>query len=133
MPVSAYLSVSRHKVYYFRHPLPKAVSPTASAIRISLRTREPRQALYLAQRLRYVAIALTKNDCRITLDEFRNRLRAHFSRMLGDQKQSISGHRPYILAGALDRTPRNDNPSWKVQHNALMLSTNSITMLSRPG
>jgi site-specific recombinase XerD len=47
--------------------------------------------LAVAQRLRYVAVALTNygTEHRMTLDEFRDALRAHFSSMLESQKRSI--------------------------------------------
>ena len=48
----SYLTLSRHKVYYFRYPLPKD-NKKPSYIYLSLKTREPKEALILAKKLEY--------------------------------------------------------------------------------
>ncbi|MDA0782809.1 MAG: site-specific integrase [Rickettsiales bacterium] len=48
----SYLTLSRHKVYYFRYPLLNNKEQT-SYIYLSLRTREPKEALILAKKLEY--------------------------------------------------------------------------------
>lgn len=56
-----YLMRSRHQVYYFRWPLPRTQhNPKPDHIRLSLRTREPREALYLARTLEYHATQIVK-------------------------------------------------------------------------
>ncbi|WP_318010150.1 DUF6538 domain-containing protein [Roseovarius carneus] len=51
MKLSAYLSASRHGVYYFRWPLPRAEDHKRSTVRISLRTKCPDRAGDLARHL----------------------------------------------------------------------------------
>lgn len=56
-----YLMRSRHQVYYFRWPLPRTQhSPKPDHIRLSLRTREPKEALRLARTLEYHATQIIK-------------------------------------------------------------------------
>jgi hypothetical protein len=47
----AYLTISRHRVYYFRWPLPRELHPRGrqSTIKVSLRTRDPKQAIIRQQ------------------------------------------------------------------------------------
>lgn len=56
----SYLSLSRHHIYYFRWPLPQEVRQAGRSpyIRLSLRTREPKEALRLANMLAYHADCL---------------------------------------------------------------------------
>jgi hypothetical protein len=46
MHISSYLEQSRHGIFYFRLPLPRQLHPLGKAtqVRVSLRTRSPRQA-----------------------------------------------------------------------------------------
>lgn len=50
-----YLTLSRHNVFYFRWPLPKNLRQAGKTthLKFSLRTREPKQALRLANALEY--------------------------------------------------------------------------------
>jgi len=59
----SYLIKSRHSIYYFRYPLPKALQQrdAANRISISLNTRCPKQALQLAKALEYHALIITRN------------------------------------------------------------------------
>lgn len=61
MGVPTYLTVSRHGIYYLRWPLPQSLHPLgkASDIKVSLRTRDQREALRLSRYLAYVAETLT--------------------------------------------------------------------------
>ncbi|HUS52865.1 MAG TPA: DUF6538 domain-containing protein, partial [Thermohalobaculum sp.] len=61
MGVSTYLTLSRHHIYYLRWPLPASLHPRGKAydIKVSLRTRDQREALRLSRRLAYVAETLT--------------------------------------------------------------------------
>jgi hypothetical protein len=49
MGVPSYLSLSRHGVFYFRFPLPESFREAGRAtdIKVSLRTRDRREALHL--------------------------------------------------------------------------------------
>lgn len=104
MRLPLYLSVSRHGVYYFRYPLPKSLAGATSTVRLSLGTREPRQALRLSERLRYAAQELSRlmTDNGLSLDDFRRLLREHFGKMLEGQKQGIrdEGHLPDVVAAS---------------------------------
>jgi integrase len=56
----SYLTISRHRVYYFRWPLPRALHPLGKVtiLKVSLRTRDPKQAISLSRHLGYVAQVL---------------------------------------------------------------------------
>ena len=98
MRMPAYLSRSRHGIYYYRHPIPRSLHPkgVATAIRFSLGTRDRREALLIAHGLSYVAPQAGRNGAKKQMDyaEFRSILSAHFKRVLEAQKQSIreNGH-----------------------------------------
>jgi hypothetical protein len=53
MRLAAYLTASRHGIFYFRYPLPIANHPTQKRghVKVSLSTREPRLARHLARLL----------------------------------------------------------------------------------
>ncbi|WP_425320956.1 DUF6538 domain-containing protein [Acuticoccus sediminis] len=69
MKLDAYLSPSRHGIFYFRWPLPPARDRSGRAtVRLSLRTRCPKRASQLARHL-------SSFGCRIYLDN-----RAHLMR-----------------------------------------------------
>lgn len=53
----AYLMLSRHNIYYFRWPFPATANTAGKPqhLKMSLRTREPREALHLARVLEYHA------------------------------------------------------------------------------
>jgi len=61
MGVPTYLSLSRHGFFYLRWPLPLGLCEPgkASDIKVSLRTRERREALRLSRYLTYVADTLS--------------------------------------------------------------------------
>ncbi|WP_352766595.1 DUF6538 domain-containing protein [Mesorhizobium sp. M0684] len=52
-----YLALSRNQIFYFRWPIPRHTHPARkpSTIKVSLRTRDPREALRLARYLGYAA------------------------------------------------------------------------------
>ena len=98
MRIPAYLTVSRHGVYYFRYPIAVTLHPSASAttLKLSLRTRDTRQALDLSRRLSYVANLLCQHgaDSRMTYAEIRAMLKEHFSSMLALKKQAMADDGP---------------------------------------
>lgn len=88
-----YLQRSRHGVFYFRWTIPpckRAARPSGS-IRLSLRTREPRQALQLAMPLSYLARSITERGVERGMDfkQLRTVLTDHFSRFLAARKAQI--------------------------------------------
>lgn len=84
MKLSAYLSPSRHGVYYFRLPLPHVENTRRSTVRISLRTKCPDRAGDLA---RYLAscgrlVRDNKTLARLRQDQMRDMVRNYFAKAL---------------------------------------------------
>ncbi|CDX49843.1 putative Site-specific recombinase XerD [Mesorhizobium plurifarium] len=98
MRMPAYLSRSRHGIFYYRYPIPRPLHPkrATTAIRLSLGTRDRREALLMAHSLSYVASLVGWHGAQNQMDyaEFRSILSAHFKSVLEAQKQSIreNGH-----------------------------------------
>lgn len=94
MRVPAYLTTSRHGVFYFRWPLPKSQHPhhKATDIKLSLDTRDFNDALQLARILAYSGQRLTNNikNSNMRYDEIRAVLRQHFAGMLEATKDRIA-------------------------------------------
>ena len=84
MMLSAYVSPSRHGVYYFRWPLPRAVNQKRATIRISLRTRCPDRAGDLARYLASCGRLVRDNSAlaRLRQDEIREKVQAYFKAQL---------------------------------------------------
>ncbi len=84
MKLSAYLSPSRHGVYYFRWPLPRTTDQTRRTIRISLRTKCPDRAGDLAHHLASCGRLLRENKAlaRLRQDEMREIVRNYFAAAL---------------------------------------------------
>lgn len=101
MHAPAYLHVSRHRVFYLRWPLPKALHPQGkpSTVKVSLDTRDKRQALHLARSLGYSAERLIARGAAsgMTYEEVRALLKKHFTDLLERRKAQIAE------AGRLDR------------------------------
>lgn len=100
----AYLTCSRHNVFYFRWPLPKPFRQDGKPrhIKLSLGTRNPGEALHLARMLEYHAAfliaqagtelmkrseakAIVENYCRMVLDDRKQRI-SDFGPMTAEQK-----------------------------------------------
>lgn len=94
-----YLALSRHNVFYFRFPIPKALHPQAKVthIKISLETRHPGEALQLARILFYVGGEIIKgsNIVSVTLEEIRQVLTSHFQQVLRRRKEHIAINGPH--------------------------------------
>jgi hypothetical protein len=84
MKLSAYLSPSRHGVYYFRWPLPRAEDHKRSTVRISLRTKCPDRAGDLARHLASCGrlVRYNKALARLRQDEMREMVRSYFAASL---------------------------------------------------
>lgn len=92
MKLSAYLSLSRHGVFYFRWPLPRTDRDCRPMIRISLRTRCPDRAGILA---RYLASCgqITRDNkelARLRQDKLRELVRGFFQAQLDQYLAWIS-------------------------------------------
>ncbi len=96
MGVPTYLTLSRHNVYYLRWPLPQSLHPQgkASDIKVSLRTRDQREALRLSRHLAYVAETLTSRsaDSKMRYDEIRAVIKRHFKALLEKRREDINAH-----------------------------------------
>lgn len=84
MKLPAYLSPSRHGVYYFRWPLPIAADQPRRSVRVSLRTKCPDRAGDLA---RYLAscgrlVRDNKTLARLRQDRMRDMVRSYFAKAL---------------------------------------------------
>lgn len=84
MKLSAYLSPSRHGVYYFRWPLPSPDRQGRRTVRISLRTKCPDRAGDLARHLASCARLVRDNKAltRLRQDEMRELVRSYFAASL---------------------------------------------------
>ena len=92
MKLSAYLSLSRHGVFYFRWPLPRTDRDCRPMIRISLRTRCPDRAGTLA---RYLASCgqITRDNqelARLRQDKLRELVRGFFQAQLDQYLEWIN-------------------------------------------
>lgn len=96
MRTAAYLTLSRHRVYYFRWPLPHSLHPQGRHlyIRVSLRTRERKEALRLSRSLGYLGETLTAQGIAsgMRYQEICDLLTKHFSDKLANHKARIAEH-----------------------------------------
>lgn len=85
MKLSAYLSLSRHGIFYFRWPLPRTDKGMRPTIRVSLRTRCPDRAGDLARHLASCGRTIRDNSALVGLrqDEIRNKVQIYFKAQLG--------------------------------------------------
>ncbi len=88
MRLATYLCTSRHGIYYFRFPIPADSQPggSRSHIKVSLSTREPREAETLSRLLALAGqAALSQPKVRnMRYDEMRDHVREHFGQLLRD-------------------------------------------------
>jgi hypothetical protein len=84
MRIPAYLSLSRHNVFYFRWPL------YGRTLRVSLRTRNPRFALHLARQLAYHAENITGQMLGMDYIEIKRELQTFFIKWLDNRKRNIN-------------------------------------------
>ncbi|TIM27076.1 MAG: hypothetical protein E5Y63_25955 [Mesorhizobium sp.] len=93
-----YVLVSRMGILYFRWPVPKRLHPEgkASTIKVSLRTRDPKEAIRLARLLSYTAHHVSEYGVQsgMQYQELRSVLQQHFKRMLTNQRRKIDQSGP---------------------------------------
>lgn len=91
-----YITQSRHAVWYFRWPLPKSLHPQGrpSDIKMSLETRDRREALRLARSLGYLGETLTAQGIvqGMRYEDLRATLTKHFAQKLANKKAQIAEH-----------------------------------------
>lgn len=90
----AYLSLSRHNIYYFRYPLPAALSEGngRSFLKLSLHTRNPKEALQVGKQLEYHLnrILSDKRFYEMPYTKARQLLTTFFSQKLDERKRQIA-------------------------------------------
>lgn len=95
----AYLMLSRHNVYYFRWPLPKAFSPRSQRthLKLSLGTRKPDEALRLSKVLEYHASLLIGQygPRLMNHEEIKNAIKQYLQAVLDKSKQDILDNGPF--------------------------------------
>ncbi len=88
-----FLALSRHRIFYFRWPVPKTRHPIRrpSSVKVSLQTRDPKFALYLARILSYAAERLLASGALqgMRYEEMRRVVQRHFAKLLADKKAQI--------------------------------------------
>ncbi len=94
----AYLTLSRHNIYYFRFPIPPSLHPQGKArdVKLSLQTRCPQEALRLARSLfifaeDYLRILATLN---MDYEFLRDKLTEYFKDRLEMHKERLSRNGP---------------------------------------
>ncbi|WP_152427089.1 DUF6538 domain-containing protein [Paramagnetospirillum caucaseum] len=101
MHAPAYLHLSRHRVFYLRWPLPKALHPQGrpSTVKVSLETCDKRRALQLARSLGYSAERLIAKGTATGMkyEDIRAVVKRHFSDALERKQAQIAD------TGRLDR------------------------------
>lgn len=95
-----YLIRSRHQIYYFRWPLPRQIrkSGKTNHVKISLQTREPKEALRLATLLQDHVFNLLRQDWVLTMDysEIKAMVEEHFAKLLEERKREIDKNGPLL-------------------------------------
>lgn len=98
MFIPTYLQQSRHGIFYFRWTLPRQAQAdrTGFCIKISLRTREPQQALRLATPLRYLAQGILARGIHRLMNhkELRELVYGHFAKLVSNAKARIDNEGP---------------------------------------
>jgi integrase len=97
MHLNAYLSRSRHGLFYFRWPLPKQPNQDKrSSLRLSLRTRCPKLAGQLARHLASCGDALRngKGQPNVRHDELRALIHKYFKKVLAQKLDQLGARGP---------------------------------------
>lgn len=91
-----YLAVSGHGVWYLRWPIPRRLHPKrrATTVKVSLGTRDPKQALMLSRHLGYGAQLVVAHGtvCGMKFEEIRALLAEHFRQRLTIAKRDIAAN-----------------------------------------
>jgi integrase len=90
----AYLQVSRNGIFYLRWPIPRRFHPSKkqTSVRLSLRVRDPREALRLSRAVAQTVDAIWDADWikPMRYDEIRKALKNHFASLLTQRVEKIS-------------------------------------------
>ena len=102
-----FIALSRHRVFYFRWPIPKTLHPLRrpSSIKVSLPTRDPKFALYLARILSYAAERLLASEALqgMRYEEMRAVVQRHFADLLTQRRAQILDRGRLTVAEIEDR------------------------------
>lgn len=102
MRLAAYLSTSRHGIFYFRYPLPTACHPARKRghVKMSLATRERKQAGQFARLLAVAGQSLLSQPKVLAMryDQMRRHVQEHFSQMLRDFRERSDADGPLTEA-----------------------------------
>lgn len=94
-----YIYRSRHNIYYFRWPIPAYLHPEGKTehVKVSLGTREPKEALRLASFLEYHALLITQHGNLVYMDyaDIRKAVQGYLSKALRERKAEIDRQGPY--------------------------------------
>lgn len=110
MKLDAYVSQSRHGIYYFRWPLPVADSAPRATIRLSLGVRCPKQAGEIARYLASFGRTLGADGAlsRMRYDELRETVHAIFKSRLEGYQKRVAQNGPHIR----DRAATQGSLEW---------------------
>lgn len=88
----SYLMLSRHQIYYFRWPLPLKQQGKTTHIKLSLDTREPREALRLSTLLQDQAYNLLRQDWVLAMDyaQIKGMVEAHLAKILEARNATLT-------------------------------------------
>lgn len=98
MRLAAYLCTSRHGIFYFRFPVPVEYHPAKKRghIKVSLGTREPRQARQVARFLGLAGQSIFERPMvrAMRYDDMREHVREHFTNMLREYRERSAADGP---------------------------------------
>jgi uncharacterized protein DUF6538 len=98
MRLAAYLSTSRHGIFYFRFPIPADRHPShkRSHLKVSLGTRDPRHAQRLSRLLTLAGQSALARPMVSSMryDEMRDHVREHFCQLLRDFREKSAATGP---------------------------------------
>ena len=98
MLLTAYLSTSRHGVFYFRWPIPAILHPTGkrTSARVSLNTRCPIKAARLSRLLVLTGQSALSQGTTVSIryDEIRRLVQEHFRDLLRTARETVAADGP---------------------------------------
>ncbi|MDP7141681.1 MAG: hypothetical protein QF692_01980 [Alphaproteobacteria bacterium] len=129
-----YLSLSRHHIYYFRYPVNDSQGLNTVYIKLSLGTRNSKEALYLSKVLEYHGCIMTQNiqNQHLSHAEIVSMLKGYFAEVLGRAKKRIDQDGPlpaenvYRIERELDKIRDAINTNRDEIHGNLFMDDDDI-------
>lgn len=116
-----YVCRSRHNIYYFRWPIPKRLHPEGkpSHVKVSLNTREPKEALRSAHFLEYHADLIFQHGSLVHMDyaDIRKAVHGYLSKALKERKAEIDRQGPYSPEKILELANTATLVSQAIEHD----------------